>query len=63
MKSMVFWVVTLCSSAQAHHFGGKYHLHLQRQRVSQARNQFAASAAFLLGQLINPEDGRDNIIL
>jgi hypothetical protein len=38
------WVVTLCSSEKHRCFGGTYHLHLQRRRISQA----LPTASFLL---------------
>jgi hypothetical protein len=46
--SMAFWVVMPCTLQTAQHFGGTYQLHLQDQRVSEARNQQkqAASRAF-----------------
>jgi hypothetical protein len=56
MKSMFFWVVALCSSEEACHFSGRYHL----QREGQARNQQEVDlllAGFLLGLLFEPEDG------
>jgi hypothetical protein len=43
------------------HFRGTYHLHLQGQRVSQAKNENEEAAAvsfllvFLLGLFFNPE--------
>jgi hypothetical protein len=41
MKSMVFWVVTLCSAERARRFGGRCLLQLQGRRVSQARNHLS----------------------
>jgi hypothetical protein len=36
----VFWIVTPYSLVEDHrHFGGRYHIHLNYQRVSQARKQ------------------------
>jgi hypothetical protein len=48
-------------------FRGTYCLHLQVQRVSQARNKLkqaasSASAGFLLGSLFDPEDGGNMFI-
>jgi hypothetical protein len=39
MRSMILWVVTLCNSDTPQHYGGKYHLQLKGQRISQARHQ------------------------
>jgi hypothetical protein len=53
------------------HFVGKYSLHLQGRRISQARNRRKISlallatcvhAGFLLGLYIDPEDGGDMFI-
>jgi hypothetical protein len=44
MKSSVFWDVRPCSLLKvSQSFGGTRHLHLQGQRISQARNQQVAS--------------------
>jgi hypothetical protein len=52
MKSMVFWVVRLCSSEKSQHFRRKQCLHLEGRRVSHARNQQEAhgkpSSAWLM---------------
>jgi hypothetical protein len=40
MKSATFWDITLCSPLKVtRRFGGTYRLHLQGQRMSQAKNQ------------------------
>jgi hypothetical protein len=40
IKSMVFWVTKPCTLVQIQwRFGGTHHLHLQGQRISQARHQ------------------------
>jgi hypothetical protein len=39
MKSTVFWAVLLYGPEEVRNFRGTYHIHLQGQRVSQARNQ------------------------
>jgi hypothetical protein len=40
MKSSIFWNIMLCSPLKVNQrFGGTYRLHLQGQRMSQARNQ------------------------
>jgi hypothetical protein len=49
----------LFGSEQRRCFGGKYHFHLQGQRLSKARNQQEIGdlliAGFLLGLLFDPE--------
>jgi hypothetical protein len=43
MKHPTFWDITSCSPLKANrHCGGTYHLHAQRGRISQARNQHEA---------------------
>jgi hypothetical protein len=39
MKSVVFWVVTLCSLEKARCFGGTHVIHVQCRSVNQSRNQ------------------------
>jgi hypothetical protein len=39
MKSVVSWIVKLCSSDMAKHVGGTYCFHIQGQRMSEARRQ------------------------
>jgi hypothetical protein len=57
-KISVFWDKIPCSPVKTpHHFGGTYRLHLQRRRVSSACSLL--HAGFLLGLLIDPEDGGD----
>lgn len=64
LKSVIFWVVTPCSSERTQHFGGAYHLYLHGWRVSQAKiNQnisfLPVSAVFLLNLLFVPECADD----
>jgi hypothetical protein len=51
MKSTIFWDIMPCSPLKVNRrFGGIYHLHLQDQRISRARNQHESRAVgFLLG--------------
>jgi hypothetical protein len=45
MKSSLFWDIIPCSLFKVNrHFGGICHLHLQGQRISQARNQQEAGS-------------------
>jgi hypothetical protein len=45
MKSSVFWDIMPCSSVKVNQrFGGTYRLHLQGQKVSQARNKHEAGS-------------------
>jgi hypothetical protein len=64
MKSSVFYDITLCNQFKVNRrFGGTYFLHLQVQRIRQARNPGEAgrkqSSDFMLGLLLNPEYGGD----
>jgi hypothetical protein len=62
MKSSISWDITLYSPLQANgRFGGICRLHFQGRKISQARNQLAASrhllhVGFLLGLLFESED-------
>jgi hypothetical protein len=45
MKSVTFWVVMCSTSVEVHqHLGRTCHLHLQGQKLSQARNQREAGS-------------------
>jgi hypothetical protein len=58
--SMIFWVVTLCSSEKVRHFGGTCHLHFRINEQETSRSWWRlASAGFLLGLLFDPEVGSD----
>jgi hypothetical protein len=65
VKSFMFWSIISCSPLKTYRrFGGTCRLHLQGLEVSQGRNQHEAGsnksllrAIFLLGKLLNPEDG------
>lgn len=46
MKTMVNWVVILCSSKRAWHFRGMYHFYRQAKRVSQTRNEQKHSSSW-----------------
>jgi hypothetical protein len=59
MKSCIFWDITPCRPMKVNlHCGGTYHIHLQGQRVSQARALHETEERLLvLGLFFNPEDG------
>jgi hypothetical protein len=58
MKSSIFWDVTLCTLLKVNwRFGGTCCLHLQDQRISQARNWREAGSKH--GLFFGPEDGCD----
>jgi hypothetical protein len=59
IKTMIFWLVTKCTSVEARRrFRGTYHVHLQGRRVSQARNVGNLPIADVsLGPHLDPEDG------
>jgi hypothetical protein len=67
VKSSIFWDIILCNPLKANqHFGGTCHLHLQGQRLSQARNQRERKwqaelfhTDLLRGLFFDPEDGGD----
>jgi hypothetical protein len=62
MKVSVSWDTTTLSRLKVNRcFGGTCHLHLRRRRISQARTLLATCfhAGFLLGLLLDPEDGGD----
>jgi hypothetical protein len=67
VKSSIFWNIIPCSSLQVNRsFGGTYRLHLQIQRVSQARNQRSACCLvfvdILSGLLFDSEDVREAVL-
>jgi uncharacterized protein YjiK len=46
MKSTIFWDIKPCSPLKVNRFfGGKYRLHLQGRRISEARYQHEAGSA------------------
>jgi hypothetical protein len=57
MKSMVFWVVTMCPLEKAQRFGGTYCSHLQGQRISKQKNSMQVTSLIL-----DPKD-RSNMFL
>jgi hypothetical protein len=66
MKSPTFWGITPCSRLKVNwRFGGTYRRHLQRRRISRARNQHEGKwqaephTNFLLGLFLDPDYGRD----
>jgi hypothetical protein len=68
MKSFIFWDITPCCPLKVNRrFGEKFHLHLQGQRISRARNHRESWAllttcfhtVFLFGLFCDPEDGGD----
>jgi hypothetical protein len=68
MKSSILWDIMPCSPLKVkHHFGGTFHLHLQSQRISQARALLAtcfmlvSCFAYFFG--LYPEDGGRNVPL
>jgi hypothetical protein len=65
MKSSFFWDVTPCILLKVNrHFGRTPCIHLQRRRISQARNSAShlLRAGFLLCLLFVPEDGSEVIL-
>jgi hypothetical protein len=61
----VCWFVSPFSSERARRFRGVYHLHFQSRWVSQTRNRPTFRlllSVFLLGLLLDPENGDDIII-
>jgi hypothetical protein len=61
MMSMAFWVETPCSLNKTHRLEGKYRLHLQDERLSQATKpaQTGVTPRFLPDSLFDPTDGND----
>jgi hypothetical protein len=59
-NSTIFWHITPCSPLSVNRrFGGKYRLHLQSRKISQARNQSESPAGLRLALSKGPNKAGD----